>query len=97
MLRAKAMDVPSALSAHYAGTAPGPVPFAFDLEEDFEKFSAHMLFVDPKYCLARTQVPKKQKETSFPPHRLSRGCLHSRSNFLSSSRSNFLSRALASA
>ena len=87
MLRAKAMDVPSALSAHYAGTAPGPVqPFAFDLEEDFEKFSAHMLFVDPKYCLARTQVrtqKKYQKETSFPPHRLSRGCLRSRSNFLS--------------
>eukprot|EP00959_Pyramimonas_sp_CCMP1952_P283399 5924608-Pyramimonas_sp.AAC.1 len=56
VLRVKAVDVPSALSAHYAGTSPGPVrPFGIDLEEDFENFSASMLFVDPKYCLARTQ------------------------------------------
>jgi hypothetical protein len=57
VLRSEAVDVPSMLALHYSGRAPGPVqPFAFDLMGDFEVFSAAMLFVDPKYCVARTQV-----------------------------------------
>lgn len=53
----QACDVPSALSMHYSGKAAGPVhPFGFELSSDFSTLSETMLFVDPYYAIARTQV-----------------------------------------
>ena len=56
LMRVVATDVPSQVSLHYAGKAPGPVtPFAFDVG-DFAHESTNMLMADPYLVAARSQV-----------------------------------------
>ena len=56
VLRVSACDVPNQLSAHYNGTAPGPIhPFGFEMNH-FAKESAKCLLTTPDLQTARTQV-----------------------------------------
>lgn len=55
-MRVAASDIPSLLSAHYSGDAPGPCqPFGFDMY-DFENLSQTLRFDAPELCTCRTQV-----------------------------------------
>ena len=56
ILRKQAIDLPSQVSLHYAGRAPGPgLPFGFQLG-NFAEESEYLKFSNPETTTARTQV-----------------------------------------